>query len=214
MAIPDPTPILRLIHVDNLYIYLRRGGVYAANFTPQDNLTYRTIYNVEIQQKRRAIRIPCGQGGVIHDYVPFYFGYLSPMLLQLKTGRVAGYAEGQEPLIYLVSTVQAVRDAGEGFVFSDGHGLATFTAWYDTLDDLDQVDWDMINQQYWADNMEDPDRQRRKQAEFLVHRFCEWPLIIGIAVMNETAKKRVEQILSRFPEDLHKPVVLRPNWYY
>ena len=34
-----------------------------------------------------------------------YFGYLAPMLLQLKTGRVAGYQEGQSPLLYLVSTV-------------------------------------------------------------------------------------------------------------
>ena len=30
----------------------------------------------------------------MHDYVPFYFGVLSPMLLQLKTGRVTGYNEG------------------------------------------------------------------------------------------------------------------------
>ena len=53
------------------------------------------------------------------------------MLLQLRTGRVPGYDEGQEPLIYLVSTAQAVLDAGTDFVFSDGHGLATFTDWYD-----------------------------------------------------------------------------------
>lgn len=38
----------------------------------------------------------------MHDYVPFYFGPLSPMMLNLKTGRVAGYEEDQEPLIYLV----------------------------------------------------------------------------------------------------------------
>jgi hypothetical protein len=30
------------------------------------------------------------------------------MLFQLKTGRVTGYDEGQKPLIYIVSSVQAV----------------------------------------------------------------------------------------------------------
>lgn len=121
MAVPDPTPILRLIHVDNLHIYLERGAIHAPNATPKDGLVYRTIHNPDIQAKRRGERIPCGRGGVVHDYVSFYFGYHSPMLFQLKTGWVEGYTDGQDPLIYLVSTAQAVRDSGRGFVFSDGH---------------------------------------------------------------------------------------------
>jgi hypothetical protein len=72
-------------------------------------------------------RIPCGPGGTIHDYVSFYFGYLSPMMLNLKTGRVPGYNEGQTPLIYLESSAQAVSESGGGFVFSVGHVIATFT---------------------------------------------------------------------------------------
>lgn len=95
------------------------------------------------------------------------------MLLQLKTGRVEGYNEGQEPLIYLVSSAQRVRDSGAGFVFSDGHGIAAFTEWYAGLADLDKVDWDMVFQRYWRDTVDDMDRQRRKQAEFLVYRFCD-----------------------------------------
>jgi hypothetical protein len=65
------------------------------------------------------------------------------MLLNLKTGRVEGYNEGQAPLIYLTTTVQRVRDAGSRFVFSDGHGLARFTSWYDDLAQLDKVDWNL-----------------------------------------------------------------------
>ncbi|GAF98949.1 unnamed protein product, partial [marine sediment metagenome] len=127
------------------------------------------------------MHIPCGPGGFIHDYIPFYFGYLSPMLLQLHTGRVAGYAEGQTPIIYLKTTAQTIAQSGAGFVFSDGHGIAHYTEWFDTLDDLDKVDWEMVYQRYWSDNVDDMDRQRRKQAEFLVHRFCNWSLIRGIA---------------------------------
>jgi len=109
MQAPVPTPIYRLIHVDNLPILLHRGGIHAPNKTPNDGLIYRTIHNVEIQQKRYLKKIPCSPGGVIHDYVPFYFGYLSPMMVQLKTGQVSGYDEGQEPLIYLVSHAQTIQ---------------------------------------------------------------------------------------------------------
>ena len=188
--------------------------MHAPNFTPDDGMVYRTIHNVDVQAKRRHTSIPCGPKGAVHDYVPFYFGPLSPMMLNLKTGRVPGYNEGQEPLIYLVSTCQAVQEAGIPYVFSDGHGIAVFTQWFDDLAELEEVDWLMVKERYWADNVSDPDRQRRKQAEFLVYRFCPWPLIQEIAVLNPAMKAKVGQALAGFP-DMPKPLVtVRPDWYY
>ena len=215
MAVPIPTPIYRLVHLDNLEVLLRRGGLHAPNQTPNDGLPYRTIHNVDIQAERHVRPIPCGPGGTIHDYVSFYFGYLSPMLLQLKTGRVAGYGEeGQEPLIYLVTSAQKAADAGVPFVFSDGHGIAAFTDWYDDLADLDKVDWGMVYQRYWADNTNDMDRQRRKQAEFLAYQLCPWELIEEIVVINSEAEDRVVGILSSFDVSLRSKVSVRSGWYY
>lgn len=214
MAAPDPTPIFRFIHVDNLHIYLRRAGLHAATCWPDDGLVWKTNHDEDVQSKRHRQPIPCGPKGVIHDYVPFYFGPLSSMMLNLKTGRVAGYTEGQEPLIYLVSTCQFVEQAGVPFVFSDGHGIAAFTNWYSRLTDLDKVDWDMVSQRYWADNVNDMDRQRRKQAEFLIHRFCPWSLIQKIVVIDDFRKARVEQILTGFPEHMQRVVTVRRDWYY
>lgn len=214
MSPPDPTPILRFIHVDNLHVYLRRGGIHAPNSTPNDGLVYRTNHNADIQAQRRIQRVPCGPGGAVHDYASFYFGYLSPMMLQLKTGRVPGYNDGQDPLIYLVSAAQAVRDSGAGFVFSDGHGIAAFTKWFDDLANLDEVDWDMVYQRYWTDSTDDMDRQRRKQAEFLVHEFCDWSLISEIAVIDEGMGQRVRAVLAEYPETLRRLVTVRRDWYY
>ena len=106
MTVPNPTPIYRFIHVDNLHICLRRGGLHAPKHTPDDGLVYKTIHNVDIQAERRVTDMPCGPQGVIHDYVPFYFGPRSPMLFRLHTGWKTDYTEGQEPLIYLLSTYQ------------------------------------------------------------------------------------------------------------
>lgn len=214
MSVPHPTPIFRIVHVDCLRTILRRGALHAANHTPDDGLPYRTIHNVEIQGQRHIGNIPCGPGGTLHDYVPFYFGYLSPMLLQLKTGRVAGYTEGQEPLLYLKTTVQAVEQAGIGFVFSDGHGIAAFTDWFADTARLDKVDWQMVYQRYWSDNLNDMDRQRRKQAEFLIHQSCPWALVEEIGVVNTGIKARVEEIFNEFDASLHKVVNVRADWYY
>lgn len=214
MQVPDPTPIYRLIHVDNLETLLHREALHAPHHTPDDGLPYRTIHDVEIQAQRRTWAIGCGPGGTVHDYVAFYLGPRSPMLYKLNSGGVAGYNEGQEPLIYLVSTVQAVEAAGLDFVFSDGHGIARFTRWYSRVADLGQVDWEAVYARQWADTVDDMDRKRRKQAEFLIHRCCPWALIQEIGVYNSRAKARVEQALARYGETGVKPVKVRREWYY
>lgn len=215
MEAPQPTPVFRLIHIDNLPICLQRGALHASNYTPNDGIAYKTIHNEDIQRQRNKTRIPCGPDGVIHDYVAFYFGYLSPMLFQLKTGRVQGYSEGQEPLIYLVSSAQVIEAAGKAFVFSDGQGIAFNTNWYCSLTDLNKVDWEMVYQRYWSANYEsDIDRQRRKQAEFLVHRVCEWPLIQEIGVINGKMKDNVEKMIEKLPGHDHCKVAVRAQWYY
>jgi len=42
-------------------------------------------------------------------------------------------------------------------------------------DSLEEVDWNAVKLKRWTDTEDDPDRKRRKQAEFLV--FNELPLV-------------------------------------
>ena len=214
MAVPIPTPIFRFIHVDNLHIYLRRAGMHAPNSWPDDGLVWKTNHDERMQEKRRRERVPCGPGGTLHDYVGFYFGYLSPMMLRLKTGRVEGYDEGQEPLIYLVSTCQAIEESGADFVFYDGHALATFSDPSDDLRHLDRLEWDVVYLRYWYSTVDDMDREQRKQAEFLVWRFCPWSVVQEIVVIDQTRKAQVEQILAKYPVELNRVVTVRRSWYY
>ncbi len=214
MHVPIPTPIYRFTHIDNLKIYLYRGGLHAPNFFPVDGFRYHTCHNLEIQGVRRERKVTCGPGGVIHDYVAFYFGYLSPMMLKLNSGQVEGYSEGQKPLIFLVSKCQDIVEKGIKFVFFDGHGIAKFSHPYDNLDDLDKIDWDVVYKRYWHDTIQDMDRQRRKQAEFLVYRFCDWSFINEIGVIDDSMKTKVEEILHAFPPELWRPVNVQRSWYF
>lgn len=184
MPLPESIPLYRLIQVGTLPTLLTRGALHAPNRTPDDGLPYRTIHNVGVQESRHNSQIPCGARGTCHDYIPFYFGPLSPMLLNLKTERVAGYTQGQSPLIYLTTTVDRVQAAGCAFVFSDGHGLASRVGSSYQFVNLDQVDWNIVGARYWNDKPEDNDRQRRMQAEFLIWQSLDWSLIERIGVLN------------------------------
>ena len=210
-VVPIPTPIYRILPVDNLHVYLKRKALHAPNHVPNDGLIYKSIQQESIGWRRHVQPIPCGPGGNIHDYVPFHFCYRPPMLHQLSTGRGCSYKEGQEPLIYLVSSAQQIDNAGVGFVFSDGHGIVFNTKWYCDLRDLNKVLWCAVYTEHWYLTEE---FKRRKQAEFLVYESCDWDLISKIGVINSEMKSRVETLLKKFPSALHRPVHVRPEWYY
>ena len=214
MKVPDRVRLFRLVHIDNLPVLLKRGTLHAPHTVPDDGLPYKTIHDVSIQERRHLKAIPCGAGGVVHDYLPFYLGPLSPMLYKLSKGGVTGYSEGQESLIYLVYWASDVARVGLDFVFSDGHGIAAFTQWFDDLADLDQLDWPLIMAREWSDTLEDNDRKRRKQAEFLVHGGLPWSMVKGIAVMNDEMVDKVERILEQHPDQHRPPIRVVSKWYY
>lgn len=211
---PSRTLIFRIIHVDNLQVMLQRGGIHAPSATAADGLPYRVIHHQSIQTQRANKPVPCGPRGVIHDYASFYFAPRSPMLYAIYKGNVQDYHEGQEPIIYLVSDAQTVRSSGAEFVFTDGHAIMAMSEFFDDLSRLDRVDWSVMRARMWNDTDRCPDRKRRRQAEFMIHRFCPWPLIGGIAVIDNRMKRQVEGVLDRFPR-LHRPIVrVERGWYY
>jgi hypothetical protein len=50
--------------------------------------------------------------------------------------------------------------------------------------------------QYWNDTDNDPDRKRRRQAEFLVHEFFPWALVSYIGVYDRSIAETVDEIIQ------------------
>jgi hypothetical protein len=207
-----PTSIYHITHINNLTSILNLGGLIANSRLRQERINYLDIAHESIQDRRARTRVPCGAGGMLHDYVPFYFARRSPMLFTIHKGNVEGYNQGQESVIYLVSTAEAIEAVALTFAFTDGHGIIGYTQFSDDLEDLDMVDWDIMEAKYWNDTADDNDRKRRRQAEFLVHRFCPWTLITEIGVINTTIQAQVQRILQNV--NYQPPVRVYPNWYY
>lgn len=207
-----PLPIYHITPIDNLESILSAGGLLAYNVMRAARTQYTNIAYENIQERRAKIRVPCGAGGVLHDYVPFYFAPRSPMLYTINRGNVTSYTQGQAAIIHLVSDANKIDIRGLDFVFTDGHAIMTFTDFFDNLDDLEQIDWDVMKDRYWQDTNLDNDRKRRRQAEFLVHNFLHWELIEEIGVINSTIKAQVENILQNFTH--HIPIIVRKDWYY
>ena len=87
-----------------------------------------------------------------------------------------------------------------------------FSRFFTDVADLDQIDWLLMQEPYWNDTPEDPDRKRRRQAEFLVYNRVSWPALIGIGVIAPHIEARVNAILAEHGITL--PVRVRHQWYY
>jgi hypothetical protein len=210
--VPTPTWIYHITNLSNLRSIITSSGLYSNVLLQEAGTDYTDVAYANVQSIRATCPVPCGPGGYLHDYVPFYFAPRSPMLNAIHYGTVKGYSAGQRPILHLLTTVQEVRDSGVPFVFTDGHGIVAITEYFDDLGKLDRIDWAIMEEKYWRDTPEDPDRKRRRQAEFLVHEQCPWSLIRGIGVYDDEIAEQVRAIITNVG---HEPVVrVRRHWYY
>ena len=208
-----PPPIFHITHLDNLAAIVTANGLWSNNHRPAGMAVPTSIAHAQIQGRRARVVVPSGFGGTLHDYVPFYFGDRSPMLYANHAGQVPSNPGGQRCIAYLVFDAGAVAAAVPGWAFTDGHAvMRPLTRYFDRLDDLNQLDWGAIGARHWGDTPQDPDRKRRKQAEFLVHRFVPWRLVTEVAVIDGAAQSAAVAALAAAP---HRPsVAIRPRWYY
>jgi hypothetical protein len=206
------TAIYHITHIRNLSNILRDGGLWCDRVVMQRNLAHVGIAHQHIKDRRAQKTVPCAPGGVVADYVPFYFAPRSPMLYVISRGGVENYSEGQRPILHLVSSAEAVLAVNLPFTFTDGHADMDISRYFTSLKDLDQIDWNIMASRYWHDTDQYGDRKRRRQAEFLVHQFFSFALIESIGVINLTMAHQVTGLLQPL---VKKPdVKVMPAWYY
>ncbi len=200
---PIPTSIYHITHIDNLPAIIDTGCLYSDNRLAFYSGNYIRIGYSHIKLRRQQM---------IGSYVPFYYAPRSPMLYVIANGGVDGYQGGQEPIIYLVSTVQMVVNSGTSFLISDGNAATIETRLYDTIDGLNYVDWSVMDSEYWNNTAQFPDRKRRRQAEFLVQGSFPIKSLTEIGTYSEEVALRVRK---QFEHTAYSPVIsAHRNWYY
>lgn len=216
------TWIFHITALDNLSNILEAGCVYAKNHLP---LTPCSIANEEIQEKRNRKQVMLPPGGVIHDYVPFYFAPRSPMLYVNHNGYISN-AKPQRDIIHLVTTAQIIAEACLPFVFYDRHAMKAVAQAYNHLQHLDKIDWELFFEPppgggkyatHWAERHDERNpkwtgRKEIRQAEFLVHHQLPWEHIRGIGVIDEAKKTQVTNILHHF--GYGTKIKVKRDWYY
>lgn len=199
-------------HVDNLPS-IANDGLGSDSAVEDGDLLEVDVGNQEVKARRRRMEVPIGPGGVVADYVPFYFAPRSPMLFVIHKGDVPTYDGGQDGLIYLVTCTGAVVDRDLRFVLTDRNAASSLASFSRRLDDLGEfVDWALMEARIWKNTSEDPDRMSRRMAEFLVHQKVPWDVFGELAARTDEDAEKAATKLGSLAGDVR--IVVRPGWYF
>nr|BFD33537.1 toxin-antitoxin system toxin DarT [Pigmentibacter ruber] len=206
--------IYHFTHKDNIVSIIKSNGIFSTNNGKINKIEFKDASYLNIQDRRSRALVNTKINGVLHDYIPFYFAPRSPMLYAHYKNKVTSKIK-QSDLVYLVSSIGSVVNDKLNYAFTDGHAAQNISSFFDDLKDLNQIDWPLMKDKMWNNTLEDTDRTRRRQAEFLVKDFFPFQLVHKIGVFDESNKKYIISILkNNDKENMVKHVFIERYWYF
>ena len=174
-------------HIDNLPGLLETWLL--ANGHPDFPAKIQSIAVAGIQARRAQMDVTCGPQGVVHDYVPFYFGSKSLMLL----GVIHKKNIDQRDVLYFEFPISILER--DDAVFTDASAnTAVAPNFYSDPADLQNLNWGEIDSLRWKCDTDELRHQR--MAEALVHRHVPLSMASACVVYNKLAKTKVEEIIG------------------
>jgi putative nucleotidyltransferase with HDIG domain len=191
-------------HIDNLPGILMHG-LLSTNDKIRLEISHKTIAYSDIQDRRSAMVVPCSPGGVVHDYVPFYFCKRSSMLLAVVNKKIAD----QQLIIYLEYPINIINQYKAVFTDSAANTIIN-PNFYNNPEDLDKLNWVAIDSQKWS--LANEELNRARMAELLVYNNIDLSLLSRIIVWNDSI---ADYVREKFTEaGIASPTILVDYHYY
>ncbi len=207
---PEKALIFRIVHVDNVP-WILEHGLHCRNSPVQDP-NYINIGSEDLIDKRSRRRVPIPPGGMLSDYVPFYFTPFSIMMLNIRTG-YRGIAKRQNgEIVIFVSSIPRLEELGLTYVFTNQHAYPVETDYFNRREDLDRIDWLLLQNRDFKTDDADPGKQVRYQAEALVHRHVPLEALLGIGCHSDAVKWGLQELLAT--HNINLDVKTTPKWYF
>lgn len=199
--------LYRMTHIENIPHIFKYGLTHRNS--DNANANYIPIGDNSLINTRNTRTLKNGR--LLGDYIPFYFGYRTPMLFVVQKGLNGVNSTIPENIVYCVTSIKEILNSEIDFIFTDGHAIDSFTSEFrkEQVTNIEDIlDYNAIKAVFWKDE-NDLDKKRRKEAEFLLEQDLPNNYILGYICFNEAAKAK----LISFGIDEIK-IVVKPNYYF
>jgi hypothetical protein len=207
---PERARIFRITHIDNVP-WILANGLYCSSSTVQDQ-HFVQIGNPDLIAKRRNRMVPISPGGVLDDYIAFYFTPFSPMLYNIRTGWAGIQQRPMREIVILVSSLHELVRRGVPFVFTDRHAYLQAAEFSSDLADLARVDWKILQARDFRRDHNDIGKFERYQAEALVHLRLPAEALTGIVCHGQAEEEQIRAMMQS--AGVVCPLAARPSWFF
>ena len=185
-------------HIDNIPSIVETHGLYCTNLKNRYGINHHNVANMNIQNRRSEMSVPVGPGGVVHDYVPFYFASTNKMLLSLLNRKVVD----QPYIVFLAVSIEKLLE--KNVVFTDASANTNIPPrFYDDPKDLDKLNWMLIDSTKWGERSEE--ELHARMAEVLVYERVPLEWVDAYIVFNKIGKKKIKECYQN--AGLQKPCI-------
>lgn len=222
---PRPVRLFHITAIDNLNMICQQEALLSKTKSEELGLHYHNIAHGGAQGARSIKSVNNPPGGLIHEFVPFYFAPRSPMLSAIHHGRVHNCQYDQTGIIYFETTIElALENDLQDFVFYDRNATLDYSQCFTDLRMLSSsVDWATMTEsprldgfcKYFMNSHANPryvDRVEKRQAEFLIKEKVPLTLMTRIGVLNQARAQEVNAILAR--NGVNLAVEVMTDWYF
>lgn len=151
-------------------------------------------------------------GGVLNDYIPFYFTPFTPMMYNIHTG-VGGIARvANADIVILVSSLHRVAELDLPFVFTDRHAYTMTANYFNDLEHLGEIDWSLLQKRNFKRDPDDPEKIERYQAEALVHDQMPVRALLGAVCYTNYVQTELQEQAEGIGVQLD--IRCLPKWYF
>ena len=207
---PENAFVFRVTHRRNAE-WILDNGLHCANSGVIDP-KFITIGNTDLIAKRATREIDAGPGGTISDYVSFYFTPYSPMMYNIRTGYNGITQRPNSDIVILVSSLPKFEECEVKYVFSDRHAKLEAASFYTDQDDLDKIDWPILQARDFRRDNDDLEKIERYQAEALAYTHVPVKALLGMVCYDQTVKKELTTAIET--RELSLKLHVKPGWYF
>lgn len=185
-------------HIDNIASIVENNGLLSTNLKKEYGISHHNVANMNIQNRRSEMRVTVEPGGVVHDYVPFYFASTNKMLLGLLNRKVVD----QPYVVFLAISIEKLLE--ENVVFTDASANTNLPPnFYNDPNDLDKLDWTLIDSTKWGERSEI--ELHARMAEVLIYERVPLEWIDAYIVFNDIGEMKIEECYNN--AGLRKPYI-------
>lgn len=162
---------------------------------------YENLASEEVQERRALKVVP--EGNQLHDYVPLYFSYKTPMAAKRQDRNCEW--------VYLTFQIDLIANDIPGIAVSDGNAASNDTVLklVRSLDDFAIVDAKAV---YKVRYGHDQELGRKKSAELLVPERLPLDYLLSITVFDESVANKVKSITQSFKRAYN--LRIDAGWYF